>query len=104
MMLSVGQNLFLFSFFFVSARSIQTQCDAEFSSKCSCGDMDYLGKVQYVVNCTNTNFQNASVLQNLPSKTQVSRCLGFITPYNFICDSKSHLPMGPNSVYKSGFN
>uniref|UniRef100_A0A1B6LFC2 LRRCT domain-containing protein n=1 Tax=Graphocephala atropunctata TaxID=36148 RepID=A0A1B6LFC2_9HEMI len=59
--------------FATSAKPLElaTPCDEEFSSKCFCGNIKYLDKVQYVVNCTNTQFQNASVLQNLPSKTQV---------------------------------
>lgn len=51
--------------------SLAVPCDEGFTSKCLCGNIEYQGKVQYVVNCTNTNFQNATVLQNLPSKTQV---------------------------------
>uniref|UniRef100_A0A1B6EMD3 LRRCT domain-containing protein n=1 Tax=Cuerna arida TaxID=1464854 RepID=A0A1B6EMD3_9HEMI len=66
-------GLFFYTSHVMSVKPIElvTPCSDGFSSKCLCGDIEYLGKIQYVVNCTNTQFQNASVLQNLPSKTQV---------------------------------
>jgi hypothetical protein len=47
-------------------------CGPEFGGKCSCGKGEYEGKnEQYIVNCTNTGFNNTSVLQHIPSQTQV---------------------------------
>ncbi|CAH0385715.1 unnamed protein product [Bemisia tabaci] len=43
-----------------------------FTPKCICGQEDYYGKHdQYIVNCTNTGFTDAKILENLPSETQV---------------------------------
>ncbi|XP_054271638.1 toll-like receptor 3 [Macrosteles quadrilineatus] len=64
-------SIFLYVSVILPVKSLVVPCNDSFTSKCLCGDIDYMGKRQFVVNCTNTNFQNASVLQNLPSKTQV---------------------------------
>jgi len=48
-------------------------CGPEFGGKCSCGEGQYQEKKgQYIVNCTNTGFNNTSVLQHIPPQTQVS--------------------------------
>ncbi|XP_014247094.1 phospholipase A2 inhibitor [Cimex lectularius] len=47
-----------------------TYCDEPFE-KCLCGEMEYVGRMQYVLNCTGHGFTNASILQHLPQKTQV---------------------------------
>jgi hypothetical protein len=47
-------------------------CGPKFGGKCSCGEGQYQEKnEQYIVNCTNTGFNNTSVLQHIPPQTQV---------------------------------
>ncbi|KAL1131743.1 hypothetical protein AAG570_011356 [Ranatra chinensis] len=46
-------------------------CDQPGFSKCICGDIEFRGKVQYVLNCTDVGFTNASVLSQLPPQIQV---------------------------------
>lgn len=46
-------------------------CSSDFSSQCQCGEEMFLNKRQYVVNCTNTGFRDALLLQRLPPRTQV---------------------------------
>ncbi|XP_023702516.1 trophoblast glycoprotein [Cryptotermes secundus] len=47
-------------------------CGPKFGGKCSCGEGQYQEKnEQYIVNCTNTGFNNISVLQHIPPQTQV---------------------------------
>jgi len=65
-------QLLVFCLWLISTvKSLAIPCDEEFTSNCLCGMIEYQNTNQYVVNCTDTKFQNASVLQNLPSKTQV---------------------------------
>ncbi|XP_021938408.1 trophoblast glycoprotein [Zootermopsis nevadensis] len=47
-------------------------CGPEFGGKCSCQKGEYDGKnEQYIVNCTDTGFNDTSVLQHIPPQTQV---------------------------------
>ncbi|EEB16641.1 Trophoblast glycoprotein precursor, putative [Pediculus humanus corporis] len=46
-------------------------CDSIFHGKCFCGNLIYQDRVQYVVNCTNTQFTNSSVLEYLPEEVEV---------------------------------
>lgn len=40
-------------------------------AKCHCGETEYLFKKQYIVNCTNTGFNNTTPLQKLPENIEV---------------------------------
>jgi hypothetical protein len=59
-------------------------CGPKFGGKCSCGGGQYQEKnEQYIVNCTNTGFNNTAVLQHIPPQTQVgtkSYCVGQLQP------------------------
>lgn len=47
-------------------------CGLKFGGKCSCGVGQYQEKNdQYIVNCTNTDFNNTLVLQHISPETQV---------------------------------
>lgn len=46
-------------------------CGPKFENKCNCGEIEFEGKVQYVVNCTNAGFRNTTVLGLMPEQTQV---------------------------------
>ena len=51
---------------------VSGDCGPNFEGKCWCGVAQYQEKnEQYIVNCTNTGFNNASVLQHIPAETQV---------------------------------
>lgn len=47
-------------------------CNPDFSSKCLCGIEKYNDEDLYVVNCSDTGFKSAEILQHLPSQTQVN--------------------------------
>ncbi|BET01015.1 LRR [Nesidiocoris tenuis] len=70
-----------------------SNCKKPHFEKCSCGITDYLGNKQYVVNCTDTGYTNASMLQYLPDETQVLIYTGnFISelPWNLFGNDYSH--------------
>lgn len=46
-------------------------CGPEFGGKCYCGYYMYDYKERFVVNCTDTNFTNATMLEALPNQTEV---------------------------------
>uniref|UniRef100_A0A6M2DUV4 Putative leucine-rich transmembrane protein n=1 Tax=Xenopsylla cheopis TaxID=163159 RepID=A0A6M2DUV4_XENCH len=46
-------------------------CGNLFKGKCICGMTTYGDREQYVVNCTNTDFKDTTVLENLPEATEV---------------------------------
>lgn len=48
-----------------------TVCGSGLPEGCLCGYQLYQDVVQYVVNCTNTNLYNTSVLKNMPENVQV---------------------------------
>jgi hypothetical protein len=50
-------------------------CDLPHFSKCTCGEMEFNDKMQYVLKCVDTGFTNASILAHLPSEIQVKRDL-----------------------------
>lgn len=45
-------------------------CPIEFQNRCLCGTVSYLGKQRFVVNCTNSEFEDALMLENLPPQTE----------------------------------
>ncbi|XP_044011936.1 SLIT and NTRK-like protein 4 isoform X2 [Aphidius gifuensis] len=49
----------------------KSDCGPEFMGLCICSKICFEGKYRYVVNCTETNFQNAKMLQFLPDETEV---------------------------------
>ncbi|KAG4069659.1 hypothetical protein HA402_014682 [Bradysia odoriphaga] len=55
-------------------------CGPKFSSKCTCGKMEYDNKPQFVVNCTNTGFTNTSYLEYMPANTEVLIFTGNFIP------------------------
>lgn len=46
-------------------------CGPAFRGKCSCGNITYDFRSQYVVNCTNEGFSNTSVLEHMPAGVDV---------------------------------
>ncbi|XP_077302946.1 trophoblast glycoprotein [Arctopsyche grandis] len=46
-------------------------CGPKFGDKCNCGRIEYDYRDQFVVNCTNQNFNNTDILAELPDETQV---------------------------------
>lgn len=51
---------------------VSGDCGPKFGGKCWCGVGQYQeNNEQYIVNCTNTGFNNTSVLQHIPAQTQV---------------------------------
>jgi hypothetical protein len=51
---------------------VSADCGPKFGGKCWCGVGQYQeNSEQYIVNCTNTRFENTSVLQHIPAQTQV---------------------------------
>lgn len=47
-------------------------CGPQFKGKCYCGTVNYQDKEQYVVNCTNTQFTDSTMLESLPEEVEVS--------------------------------
>lgn len=56
---------------FSSVLATTSTCPSPFNGKCFCGETEYDQRQQYVVNCTNAGFQNASVLEYMPSNVEV---------------------------------
>lgn len=52
--------------------SARRECGPAFKNRCYCLTTCYDDRLQYVVNCTNTGFQDTSPLLHLPNDTQVS--------------------------------
>jgi hypothetical protein len=51
---------------------VSGDCGPKFGGKCWCGVGQYQeNNEQYIVNCTNTGFNNTSVLQHIPPQTEV---------------------------------
>ncbi|XP_018328254.1 vasorin [Agrilus planipennis] len=59
--------LFSIGFYYVGG----TSCKTPLLKKCKCGRGPYDGKELFIVNCTNTGFQNTDMLVELPEETQV---------------------------------
>ncbi|CAG9805811.1 unnamed protein product [Chironomus riparius] len=55
-------------------------CGAKFQNKCSCGLGEYIDRMQYIVNCTNTGFRDTTMLQALPKQTEVLIWTGNYVP------------------------
>ncbi|KAI9559713.1 hypothetical protein GHT06_013718 [Daphnia sinensis] len=51
--------------------SFATTCPPDFGGRCVCGQANYNGKERYLVNCTNTHFNDAAMLEKLPIQTEV---------------------------------
>lgn len=63
--------LIIFLLIFQIREIVNQNCGPKFNGKCSCGIVNYIGEPKYIVNCTNTNFQNTSVLEYLPNNIEV---------------------------------
>lgn len=46
-------------------------CGPKFKNKCLCGRAEYIDRIQYIVNCTNSGFRETSMLEHLPPQTEV---------------------------------
>ncbi|EFX80004.1 trophoblast glycoprotein-like [Daphnia pulex] len=46
-------------------------CPPDFGDRCICGKANYNGKPRFLVNCTNTQFNDAAMLEKLPIQTEV---------------------------------
>lgn len=46
-------------------------CPPDFGGLCVCGQANYNGKARFLVNCTNTKFNDAAMLEKLPIQTEV---------------------------------
>jgi Leucine rich repeat len=55
-------------------------CGPKFKDKCECGRGEYIDRVQYIVNCTNTGFRDTSMLKSLPAQTEVLIWTGNYVP------------------------
>ncbi len=64
----------------IELSSSSQSCGPKFSSKCTCGKMEYDNKPQFVVNCTNTGFKYTNILDYMPSNTEVLIFTGNFIP------------------------
>lgn len=55
-------------------------CGPKFKNKCLCGKAEYIDRVQYIVNCTNSGFRDTSMLEHLPPQTEVLIWTGNFVP------------------------
>lgn len=55
-------------------------CGPKFKNKCSCGMGEYIDRIQYIVNCTNSGFRDTSMLEHLPPQTEVLIWTGNYVP------------------------
>jgi Leucine rich repeat len=55
-------------------------CGPKFKNKCSCGKGEYIDRIQYIVNCTNSGFRETSMLEHLPPQTEVLIWTGNYVP------------------------
>lgn len=62
-------QLFLFQLPMCYSDVSNDQCGKNFGNRCLCGKTVQDG---FLVNCTNTGFTNTSVLEHLPSETEVN--------------------------------
>lgn len=46
-------------------------CPPDFGGRCLCGKANYNGRQRYLVNCTNSKFEDAAMLEKLPLQTEV---------------------------------
>ena len=51
--------------------SFAISCPPDFGGRCICGKANYNGRQRYIVNCTNTEFNDAAMLEKLPIPTEV---------------------------------
>lgn len=55
-------------------------CGPKFKNKCSCGKGEYIDRIQYIVNCTNSGFRDTAMLEHLPPQTEVLIWTGNYVP------------------------
>src|SRR5690349_7591199 len=55
-------------------------CGPKFKNKCLCGRGEYIDRIQYIVNCTNSGFRYTSMLDHLPPQTEVLIWTGNFVP------------------------
>lgn len=55
-------------------------CGPKFKNKCLCGKGEYIDRIQYIVNCTNSGFRDTSMLEHLPPQTEVLIWTGNYVP------------------------
>lgn len=55
-------------------------CGVKFQNKCTCGLGEYIDRMQYIVNCTDTGFRDTTMLQALPKQTEVLIWTGNYVP------------------------
>lgn len=85
--------------------SSRLKCGSFFKNRCHCLRTCYDGHHQYVVNCTDTRFRDASPLSHLPNEAQVRKqfvnktCLLNVRefPFNSTQSSSFFLRQAPNS-------
>ena len=60
-------------FFIISIIELSSAvtCPPDFGGRCICGKASYNGKPRFLVNCTNTQFNDAAMLEKLPIQTEV---------------------------------
>ena len=51
--------------------SSAVSCPVDFQDRCVCGKTSYVGRQRFVVNCTNSQFEDAAMLEKLPPQTEV---------------------------------
>lgn len=55
-------------------------CGPKFKNKCRCGMAEYIDRIQYIVNCTNSGFKDTAMLEHLPPQTEVLLWTGNYVP------------------------
>jgi hypothetical protein len=55
-------------------------CGPKFKNKCDCGKGEYIDRIQYIVNCTNSGIRDTAMLEHLPPQTEVLIWTGNIIP------------------------
>lgn len=69
--------LSLFAFMACIWISFAVNCPPDFGGRCTCGRTNYNGRSKFIVNCTNTQFNDASMLEKLPNQTEVVIFTGY---------------------------
>jgi len=71
-----------------TSESSKLECGPIFRNRCHCLRTCYDGHHQYVVNCTNTGFQDTSPLTHLPNETQVrGKSINIVRTLIISCDT-----------------
>jgi len=61
----------IFLVFLAAVARSDDSCPRDFGGRCLCGKVTYNGQEKYVVNCTNTGFNDPAMLEKLPVETEV---------------------------------